>query len=260
MERFIHEAVFDQINWNDEILTITVKKGIHASLLVNYEFCDKKRMSNIYLEEASSLTILMKNDLQEEVNLEQNIQLDKDAQLKIAYWELNEGASQIKTMVYLNESGANAYVENIAISNSNKDYFMQIEHLKPYTSAKMENYAIIKDQGKYKMEAVGKINKGAYASESHQSSRVLTLTKNHHSHVLPVLLIDENDVKASHATTLGQPDENQLYYLQTRGLNREAALSLLTLGYLMPISEIFDDESLRQNFKNEIEKKVGLHA
>ena len=77
---------------------------------------------------------------------------------------------------------------------------------------------------------------------------------------LPVLLIDENEVKASHATTLGQPDENQLYYLQTRGLSRSQALGLLTLGYLLPISELFDNEEIKEKLKNEIEKKVGLHA
>ena len=76
----------------------------------------------------------------------------------------------------------------------------------------------------------------------------------------PLLLIDENDVKASHATTLGQPDENQLYYLQTRGLSRKQALGLLTVGYIMPITELFEDETINQKLKNEIEMKVGLHA
>ena len=56
-----------------------------------------------------------------------------------------------------------------------------------------------------------RIVKGAHASESHQTTRVLTLSDHHNSEVVPVLYIDENDVKASHATTLGQPDENQLY-------------------------------------------------
>ena len=86
------------------------------------------------------------------------------------------------------------------------------------------------------------------------------MSEKHNSEVLPVLLIDENEVKASHATTLGQPDENQLYYLQTRGLSRSQALGLLTLGYLLPISELFDNEEIKEKLKNEIEKKVGLHA
>ena len=110
------------------------------------------------------------------------------------------------------------------------------------------------------MEACGKIVKGAHDSASHQASRVLTLSNQQSSEVIPLLLIDENDVKASHATTLGQPDENQLYYLQSRGLSRSQALGLLTVGYLMPISDLFDDATYHDEMKNEIEKRVGLHA
>ena len=110
------------------------------------------------------------------------------------------------------------------------------------------------------MEACGKIVKGAHDSASHQASRVLTLSNQQSSEVIPLLLIDENDVKASHATTLGQPDENQLYYLQTRGLSRRQALGLLTVGYIMPITELFDQEEVRTALKDEIEMKVGLHA
>lgn len=256
----VKEKQFGQINLKEENLTIVVKAGIHAALLLIYDQHIKNRELNIVLEPGSSYTVLMKNNLNEPCNLKQVIDVYKDATLKLGYWELNEGNSQIKTTINLKESGANAYVSNVAIASSDKNYFMQIEHFAPYTKAKMENYAIVKDGSKYTMEAIGKINKGCYASESHQSSRVLTLTKNHQSKVLPVLLIDENDVKASHAMTLGQPDENQLYYLQTRGISRDAALSLLTLGYIMPITSILDDEELNEAMKHEIEKKVGLHA
>ena len=124
----------------------------------------------------------------------------------------------------------------------------------------MENYAVVEEGGQYRMEAPGKIIKGARESNSHQKTRVLTMSERHSSEVVPVLLIDENDVKASHATTLGQPDENQLYYLQTRGLSRRQALGLLTVGYIMPITELFDQEEVRTALKDEIEMKVGLHA
>ena len=60
--------------------------------------------------------------------------------------------------------------------------------------------------------------------------------------------------------TLGQPDENQLYYLQTRGLSRKEALGLLSIGYLLPIVAYVNDADKQQELKNEIEKRVGLHA
>lgn len=242
---------------NEKQFDLVIKKGVTARLIVSYANSECK--SNIVLEEGSKLELLMKKEGQV-VDLIQDIKVNKDAQLNLAYWEIDETSSKVKTNIDLLASGANAYVLNVCIAQAKKDYFLEIKHHAPYTKAKMDNFALIKDNGKYYMEAIGNIVKGAYASESHQSTRVLTLTSNHHTNVLPVLLIDENDVKASHASTLGQPDENQLYYLQTRGLKRDDALSLLTIGYLMPITTFFDDENYQLQAKDEIEKKVGLHA
>ena len=71
-----------------------------------------------------------------------------------------------------------------------------------------------------------------------------------------MLLIDENDVEASHATSLGQPDENQLYYMQSRGLSRQSAMELITLGYLLPIASKIQNEKLRDILEKQIELKV----
>ena len=106
----INEKQFSQITLKEENLTVTIKKGIHASLVMQYEQHINERDVNFVLEEGSSLTLLMANNLNEACNVKQVIDMFKDATLKLAYWELNEGASNIKTIVNLNESGANAYV------------------------------------------------------------------------------------------------------------------------------------------------------
>lgn len=241
-------------------LNLYVDKHRNVKLAIPYGGIEVLRNSHIELAEGASLTLLMKNVKTCPNQLMQHAILHKDASLTIAYWEIENGASQITLDVELLESGAQVIVRSACIAKAQKDFKILCTHKVPYTTSHMENYAIVEDNGNYRMEATGKIVKGAYASESHQTSRVLTLSEQHNSEVLPVLLIDENDVKASHATTLGQPDENQLYYLQSRGLSREQALGLLTVGYLMPISELFDDEAYRSKMKNEIEKRVGLHA
>ena len=110
---------------------------------------------------------------------------------------------------------------------------MELIHSCPHTHAFMENYCVVEEAVKLDVEAIGNIRKGAFGSESHQKTRVLTMSEHHNAQVVPVLYIDENDVKASHAMTLGQPDEEQLYYLQSRGITREAALGLLSIDYFL---------------------------
>lgn len=251
---------FMEYTLEDKTLDIYVEKGTHASLYVSYNGKNNVISSNIALEQDASLTLMMKNDGDEDVELIQQAEVQKDASLTVAYCELNKGNTNVKAKYYLLESGAFAQIKSACIADKKKDFTIQCIHECPYTTGLMENYAVVKDKASYRMEATGKIEKGAHDSASHQTTRVLTMSEKHNSEVLPVLLIDENEVKASHATTLGQPDENQLYYLQTRGLSRSQALGLLTLGYLLQISELFDNEEIKEKLKNEIEKKVGLHA
>ena len=71
------------------------------------------------------------------------------------------------------------------------------------------------------------------------------------------LLIDENDVQASHATTLGRVDEDQLYYMQSRGLTQKQCTSLISTGYLMPVTRFIEDETLKTKLQEEMERKIA---
>lgn len=236
-----------------------IGKHRNVSLALTYSGMDAQIHETFICEEASSLHVLIRNEVDHLIRNDES-NLYKDAHMTLGYLELHSGTSETNSNVYLKETGADAHVLSVSIVESRKHFQLLCEHEVPYTSGLMENYAVVKEQGDYAMEACGKIDKGAYGSASHQASRVLTLSENQSSEVTPLLLIDENDVKASHATTVGQPDENQLYYLQTRGLTRDQALGLLTIGYMMPITKVLKDETLGAELKNEIEMKVGLHA
>lgn len=262
MELLIVEDGFkrDQLAVEDTLLNITVQKGVHASLLLTYAGKSDDIKSNIVVEDGASLTLMMKNEGCETLRLQQQTIVKKDASLTLAYCELNEGETWLDANFNLVESGASVKVRSACIVESKKHFKLDCKHDSAYTYGLMENYAVVKEGGDYRMEASGIIPKGSFESATHQATRVLTMSEKQKSEVLPVLLIDENDVKASHATTVGQPDENQLYYLQTRGLSRTQALGLLTVGYLMPITELFDDVKLQEELKDEIETKVGLHV
>lgn len=262
MELNIQSSGFQRIQLpaEEDCLRIRVDKRVHASLLLTYSGGKKPLISSLDIADEASLTLMMKHTGLEKANLEQKGILGKDSRLEVAFCELEDNSCQIDAVYMLPHTGGSVTVKSASIVSQKKEFKIRCVHESPYTTGLMEHYAVVKERGSYRMEACGKIEKGAHESASHQTTRVLTMSKEHDSEVLPVLLIDENDVKASHATTLGQPDENQLYYLQSRGLSRKQALGLLTLGYLLPISELFADEQLQEELKNEIETKVGLHV
>jgi Fe-S cluster assembly protein SufD len=80
-----------------------------------------------------------------------------------------------------------------------------------------------------------RIRKGAYRSEAFQENRNLVLSPGAHADSVPNLDIAENDVRCSHASAVGPVDPDQLYYLESRGIEPEVAESLVVEGFFEDI-------------------------
>ena len=264
-QSFLHYQLqqgFHEIVLRDcENLQLHIEAGerIDATLLVTYDGLGSEMDVVVDMHQDAHIAILFWNHMKEQLHMTQNIHAYANAQAHIGFGDINPCNSTYDIHVQLVQAGADVRLSSACVAD-HKHMKMTMEHTFAHTQGWMKNYAIVKEHGDYKMEATGVIVQGANASVSHQTTRVLTLAQEQTSEVIPVLLIDENEVKASHATTLGQPDENQLYYLQSRGLSRKQALGLLTAGYLMPILEVLPQLEIRERLQREIEEKVMENA
>lgn len=208
-------------------------------------------------EAGSRVTLLYWNESSAPITITEENEVYRDAQFKAAYVQLNPGTVAQSSKTVLKEPGAEALLQSAVIAQTEKQFVIDCIHEAGQTSGIMENYSIVLQGGRYRMEATGKIEKGARQAKSHQTSRALTFDAKQTASILPKLLIDENDVEASHATTIGQMDENQMYYLQSRGLSEDEAIRLVTIGYLLPIVRISEDPDLQKALAQEIETKVN---
>ena len=57
--------------------------------------------------------------------------------------------------------------------------------------------------------------------------------------------------------SIGRMDEDQLYYMMSRGLTPQQCTTLISTGYLMPITEVIDNEELRETLRSEMERKIA---
>lgn len=258
MEKVVlSNASFEKIQVQEDCqIEVLVEKRAKASLFLSSINKSHLHLS-IVLEDDSELSLLLWNE-SEELHLKSNIDVQQDAKMNLYFGEMSEGMFDGKVQIHLQKEGAQLEMRSAATVSTHKCYEVTCTHEAPHTRSNMENYAVVYKNGDYRMSDTGKILKGAHGSESHQTSRALILSENQKCEITPVLLIDENDVQASHATSMGQIDENQLYYLQTRGLTKTQALGLITVGYLMPIASVLEDEALEKQLSEKIEKKVGL--
>jgi ABC-type transport system involved in Fe-S cluster assembly, permease component len=79
------------------------------------------------------------------------------------------------------------------------------------------------DRSKLIFNGIGHIIHGASGANAEQQNRVLMMSSKAHGDANPILLIDENDVMAGHAASVGQVDPKQLYYLMSRGIDEKTA-------------------------------------
>ena len=94
---------------------------------------------------------------------------------------------------------------------SDKKIKYKFDHVARNTFGDMENFAVTFENGSLVMHAAGHIGKNGQLSETHQSTRVLNYNSTKKAQVFPELIIENNDVKASHAESSGQVDPEQLY-------------------------------------------------
>jgi len=103
---------------------------------------------------------------------------------------------------------------------------------------------------------IGHVMKGATGADAQQESRVLMLSRHARGDANPILLIDDNNVTAGHAASVGRVDEEQLYYLMSRGLPKPIAERLVIRGFLGPVLAAIPSRDIQIELENMIERKL----
>lgn len=199
---------------------------------------------------------------QENIDFNDHYTLSANAKCVCGYAELSDGSLSSSIHYDLIGEGADVKVRMAALSkNEDKKAFeITIQHLCPHTFGQMDNYGVTQDQGTLTIDGIGTITKGQYGSETHQNNKIIVFDEKCVAQANPYLYIDEYDVKASHAAAVGKVDDEHLFYLQSRGLNKKQAMKLITYGYLKPVSEIIDNQLVKERFEKALSKVGDDHA
>lgn len=96
--------------------------------------------------------------------------------------------------------------------------------------------------------------------EGNQQHRALLLSKSATVKAVPALEIYADDVKCSHGSAIGNLNQEQIYYLQTRGISKEEAYKILTSAFLREVTDGIDAEDLRTSFEKEIAECLLLNV
>lgn len=155
--------------------------------------------------------------------------------------------SSANITIDLNCEGASANVNLIAIANDDvKDINVRINNNAKRTKANMTLKGIAQNNGTCNINATGFINVDCSGSENYQESRVLLLDNASRGEATPLLLIEHNDVLAGHSASVSRVDEESIYYLQTRGINKIDAEGILTKAFFQPFLDSCEEDGLEE--------------
>lgn len=136
--------------------------------------------------------------------------------------------------------GEGAYAEHSDIIFGNKnqafDITADMTHLAPNTKGRVLVKSVLKDTAKSLFKGMIKIRKNAKASESYLAGHAILLDKGAKSDAIPGLEIETNEVKATHSASVAQMDEEQMFYLMSRGFSKDSARRIIIDGFLEPLA------------------------
>lgn len=106
-------------------------------------------------------------------------------------------------------------------------------------------------------EGLIEIIEGATNSHTYLQTHSLMLSKQAKVDAIPSLIVKVDDVSASHGGTVGEVDEHQVFYMRTRGIDREEAIRILVEGFFEPVITQFEDQRLEELVRERIAGKLA---
>lgn len=127
---------------------------------------------------------------------------------------------------------------------------VNLNHISPRTTGRVWLKTVLNDSAQQTVNAMISIPKGAVGADSYLSHRTLVLSAQARTRTIPSLEILEDDVKASHGATVGKVDGEQLFYLQSRGLNVAQARKMIIDGFMEDLVAKIKDEDVQEKVRN----------
>jgi len=228
--------------------------------LVSYGETSVNHVTNTFVLENARITYSAMSRLNKKTmaSITRNAYVKRYGNANYSVAEVNDSVTVSNTNILLQEEYASGTTKTVAITNENQEaHFTQlVEHKAKSTEGYIENYGVANNASTLVFEGIGKINKDMKRSIARQSNKGIVLGMKSRLDANPLLLIDEYDVVASHGAAIGKMDEEQLYYLMSRGLTLKNAERLIINGFLSPVLNKLSTDLLKEDFILTVENKT----
>jgi len=254
---------------------VTVRTRMNSQSLFNYTL--------VVTEQSSSVTILERQTTGEDVDGERyysgiveidagensNVQYGSlqnvdeetytytlkrghaDTHATIDWIEGNVGSRLTKSSVetHLRGEGSESQIVGAFFGHNDQhfDVAARVWHEAEHTTADLVTRGVLDDDARSVYEGVQDVGSSAWDTSSYQRENTLMLSDESEADASPKLIINNHDTEASHSATVGQVDQQDLFYMTSRGVSPRMARNMLVEGFFVPVLEEIAVEEFRDD-------------
>lgn len=184
--------------------------------------------------------------------------VNRDATL---HWVIGGLGSQL-TKTFLDAQligpGATALLSGVFFADGTQHLDLDTEqnHMAPSTKSDLLYKGALKDQARSVWQGMIRVAKAAPKTDGYQANRNLLLSDKARADSIPGLEILTDDVRCTHGSTVSRIDEEEVFYLMSRGIDRVESEGMLVNAFFTPVLDRIPLASVRERLKKEIAKKI----
>ena len=186
------------------------------------------------------------------------ISMQRDARVKMCTVTLGGGHVRNNIVVRMKGEGCELEADGLYLIDREQmcDNYIFVEHAMPHCQSRELYKGIMDDAARARFNGHVLVQDGAVKTEAYQTNHNILLTDKAHVDTRPFLEIYNDDVKCSHGCTVGQLDNNAMFYLMTRGISQRTAITMLSYAFCDEVIRNIDIDSLRDAVGDMVKKRL----
>ena len=191
--------------------------------------------------------------------LTQRADLGQDAFINMVHVGLGAMYSRVTPEVLMRGKGSGTDILGLVFGEKNQvfDVHTYQDHLAPFTASDQLFKTAMRDRARLDYEGMINIRAGSYGSTGFQANKNLLLDDTAQAGSLPMLQINDNDVRCTHSSSVGPIDEAHVHYAMTRGFDRPTAERMLIHGFFEPVIDRAAVEEVKDWIRARVDRKIG---
>jgi Fe-S cluster assembly protein SufD len=183
----------------------------------------------------------------------------RDAKITTLYTAFGADLGRIDVQCRMQAPGSHVDMLGLYIADGTQHFDHQTlqDHLAPHASSNLLFKGALNDTGRSVFRGLIRVHPKAQRTDAYQTNRNLILSDGARADSLPNLEIQADDVRCSHAATVGQLDEEEVFYLLSRGIPKTEAVRLVVFGFFGEVLEQLPLEQVKQELLRTVERKLA---